>query len=172
MGWLRRLFDAVSEEEMKGLRLTGPSWEVSWNLADPSAFFRALPKLVPDDAILFLEGGAHPPRLAAFLQERQLWPALRPALGTIWPRQPTVALPTTTGFLSALAEQTDGCAVPEICSHLHVYRGEQVLLEGYDAFNNAFYVSQVLPEGRLRDFCADLEWSWKPRVGTLERSRR
>jgi hypothetical protein len=51
--WLRRLFGAVSEEEMKGLRLTGPSWELSRDLTDPSAFFRALSKLVPDDSILF-----------------------------------------------------------------------------------------------------------------------
>lgn len=162
MGWLRRLFGAVSEEEMKGLRLTGPSWELSKNLTDPSALFRALSKLVPDDSILFLEGGAHPPQLAAFLEEHRLWPALRPALGTIWPRQPTVALPTTPGFLTALAGQTDSCSVPEVCCHLHVYRGEQVLLEGYDAFSHVFYVSQALPEERLRKFCADLECSWDP----------
>lgn len=128
MDWLRRPFGAVSEEEMKGLRLTGPSWELSRDLTDPSAFFRALSKLVPDDSILFLEGGAHPPQLAAFLAKHRLWPALRPELGTIWPRQPTVALPTTPGFLCALAELTDSCSVPEVCSHLHVHSGEQVLL--------------------------------------------
>lgn len=147
---------------MKGLRLTGPSWELAKSLTDPAAFFRALAKLVPDDSILFLEGGAHPPHLAAFLEEHRLWPALRPALGTIWPRQPTVALPATPGFLRALAEHTDSCSAPEVCSHLHVYRGEQVLLEGYDAFTHIFYVSQALPEERLRDFCADLECSWRP----------
>lgn len=162
MGWLRRLFGAVSEEEMRGLRLSGPSWELSKNLTNPSAFFGALPKLVPDDAILFLEGGAHPPQLARFLEEHRLWPALRPALGTIWPRQSTVALPTTPPFLTALAGQTDSCPVAEVCAHLHVYRGEQVLLEGYDAFSYAFFVSQILPEERLREFCADLQCSWNP----------
>lgn len=163
MGWLRKVFDAVSKEEMQGLRLSGPSWVISGDFTDPSSFFRALAKLVPDDAILFLEGGEHPPQLRALLDEHKLFPSLRPALGTIWPRLATFALPSTPVFLDSLAESAESCAAPEVCAHLHVYRGEQVLLEGYDAFRHpVFHVSQAIPQERVCEFCADLGASWSP----------
>ena len=144
---------------MRGLRLQGSSWKVSI-VTDASALLRALPKLVPDDAILFLEGGTHPAPLRALFEEHRFHPALRPALGTIWPRQPTFALPTTQTFLQKLAQATASCPALEICTHLHVYRGEDVLVEGYDAFAQPFYVSQVVPEHQVRDFCAELGVSW------------
>jgi len=147
---------------MAGLRLSTPSWEISNTVRDVSVFLRALSKLVPDDAILFLEGGGHPPVLRTLLEENRFRPALRPALGTIWPRQPTFALPTTEAFLNKLAEVAEFCAVPEVCTHLHVYRGEEVLLEGYDAFTQPFYVSRLVSEEHLREFCAELGASWNP----------
>jgi hypothetical protein len=158
--WLRRLFGGVSEDEMEGLRLRGSSWELSKVVPDVSSFLRALPKLVPDDAILFLEGGAHPAFLRVLLDERRFYPALRPALGTIWPRQPTFALPTTPAFLAELARAVESCAAGEVCSHLHVYREKEILLEGYDAFTRPFSISGAVPERQVRDFCADLGVSW------------
>ena len=62
MAWLSRLLGARSAKEMTGLVLEEPAWEIV-GLADPTAAFGALLKLVAPGACLFLEGGRHPEEL-------------------------------------------------------------------------------------------------------------
>jgi hypothetical protein len=53
-----------------------------------------------------------------------------------------------------MASITAALAEPEICHHLHVFSGENVLLQGHDAFGYNFYVSGLVPEQTLKDFCS------------------
>ena len=67
--------------------------------------------------------------------------------------------------MRALADQAEGVAYPEICTHLHVYASGRVLVQWYDAFSAACYVSKRLPEERLRVFSAELRTSFKEGLG-------
>ena len=156
-----RLLNSVPAEEMRGIQLQGPFWEVEGNRLDYAEFFRRLPDLVSDEAILFLEGGAHSAELTRFLERHAVPPRAKVARGTVWPRESVFHVPTRASVLVELADLAEQCAGPEICAHLHVYRDEQVLLEWHDAFSDPFFISRHIPEVRVRDFCGRLNVMFK-----------
>jgi hypothetical protein len=158
--WLRRVINARSLQEMKGLVLDNPRWEVI-GCTDPSRFFRALILLAPSDAIVMLEGGGHPTALRAFLEEQSTTADPRPALGTVWPAAPYFCVPARAEVLERLATLSQALPYREVCDHLHVFTGERVLLPGYDAFELPFYLAGDLPEDAVRSFCADAECSYR-----------
>ena len=162
MSWLRRFFGAMSPEEMAGITLPNPQWVLPEKVTDPSRFLAALHLLAPKDALLFVEGGRHPPDLKAFLEARQVQPSRRPALGTVWPRHTYYSLPATEDTLGELARLAKSLATPEICDHLHLFSGSDVLLEGHDAFGYEFYVSGLVPEETLIAFCAAARCGYRP----------
>src|SRR5437868_6810936 len=102
--WLGRLFNAVPSDQMAGIELEGPRWEVSGRRVDHAAFFRALPDLVPDGSILLLEGGAHPAPVRTFLEEHAVPAEATVALGTVWPRSTVFHLQATAALLRQLAD--------------------------------------------------------------------
>lgn len=145
---------------MEALDLRPPYWRVAGDMRDHSAFFRNLPLLVPADGILILEGGRHPRALRAFLAAHALPPLAESPRGTSWPTQQKHCLPTTEAFLRNLADQTEHCAAPEVSEHLYVYRNQDMVLQWFDAFSEALYVSQLLPTVQLERFCAALGLSY------------
>jgi len=159
--WLGRLLNAVPPQEMAGIELEGPCWEVSGHRVDQAEFLRALQGLVPAGSILFVEGGAHPAPLRRLLEEHAVPPEAKVALGTVWPRSTVFHLQVTPALLSQLADLAETCASPELCSHLHVYTGDGVLLQRHDAFSDPFYVSKRIPLERLEAFCGVLKTTWK-----------
>lgn len=161
VAWLGRLLGAVPSDEMDGIRLEGPYWEVPGRHVDQADFFRALVGLVPEGSILFLEGGAHPTPLREFLERRAVPPKAKVALGTAWPRATVFHLPATPSVLGDLADLAEACASPEVCDHLHVYGSHGVLLQWYDAFLDPFYVSKRLSPASIEAFCGELKTSWK-----------
>jgi hypothetical protein len=146
---------------MSGLRLPDPRWVLPKRPPTPSHFLAELHRLAPDGALLFLEGGDQPTELRALMEARQVTPALRPALGTIWPRCAYFSIPATQQVLSELGRIAASLADPEICEHLHLFVGQDVLLQGYDAFET-FYVSRLVPEEALRAFCAEAPCEFQP----------
>jgi hypothetical protein len=116
-----------------------------------------MPELLPADAVLVLEGGRQPEDLRAFVKKHEVSPNVKMAAGTAWPRPTIHHLPATATVLRELAELTEHCAAPEICDHLHAYRGDEVLLQWYDAFSGPLYVSRLVSQDRLERFCAALE---------------
>jgi hypothetical protein len=161
MTWLRQLFGAMSNDEMAGISLAVAQWEVQPSGDTASAFFAALPLLVPDTSLLFLEGGSHPSGLRRYLETHAIHPPRRPALGTLWPRHSFFTLPASPDVLTTLVRLTQTLPYPEVCDHLHVFLGEEVLLEGHDAFSQPFLVSRSVPEAKVEQFCAKLGWQWQ-----------
>jgi hypothetical protein len=145
----------MSAEEMAGITLSNPRWVISGKTADPSRFLRALRLLAPEGALLFVEGGSHPADLQAFLEARQVDASPRPALGTLWPRHSYYSLPATEENLGEMARLVASLAEPQICDHLHLFSGNDVLVEGHDAFGYEFSVSALVPEKTLAAFCAE-----------------
>jgi hypothetical protein len=152
MGWLSRLLHGRSWQEMKGLRLADPQWRLT-GLDEPARFFASLSLLVPADAYLFFEGGSHPAPLRELIAGHSVALPHRPALGTIWPATPYFSVPATASLLEALAVGSASLPYPEVCHHLHVFAGERVLVSGYDAFGDPFFVAGEVPEARVAAFC-------------------
>jgi hypothetical protein len=160
---IARLLNAVPAEEMGGIQLQGPFWEVDVRRVGYAEFFRRLPDLVSDEAFLVLEGGSHSAELSRFMGQHAVPAVAQVARGTVWPRASVFHVETKPSVLVELAELAEHCAGPEICDHLHVYKDGQVLLEWHDAFSVPFFVSKRIPEERVREFCRKFEVTFKER---------
>lgn len=171
MGILAKLFGAASREELKGIALGHDgAWEVS-PVRDFPSLLRALPLLQLCDAVLYLEGGSPPREIKAFLDARCVPERSHVAMGTIWPRPQTFHLPATPANLSELASLAEKCQAIQIAVHLHVYAQGDVLLEWYDAFwKDPFYLSEAIPEDRVRTFSSTLGLAYKNAKQNVEPS--
>ena len=155
MTWLHRAFNARSRAEMAGLEQTDAAWQIV-DCVVPASFFRSLPLLVGNDAVVQVEGGAHAEPLRLFLSRQAIECEPHAALGTVWPASSYFCIPATIPVLEELAALTASLPGPEVCDHLHVFVGPRVLVSGYDAFSDPFYISGVVPEGALADFCRSI----------------
>lgn len=145
-------------------------WRID-GIRDHAAFFRNLPWLLPPGSVLALEGGMFPNDLRALLTKHEVPASFTLASGTWWPRRRTHHVPATEAVLRDLADRTEHCAAPEVCAHLHVYREGEVLLEWFDAFTEALYISKTIPEGRLLAFCSALGVGHTTVKGVLPRQQ-
>ena len=161
MGWLARLFKMAPKEDLEGICLGDDArWEVQgpWDL--PS-FLRSLTLIVPHDAILYLEGGCHTKLLKDFLDARCVPELSRLARGT-WGKPFMDHLPATPENLRSLADLAESCAEPEVATHIHVYKDNEVLLQWYDAFSgDPVYLSSAIEEEALRTFCDQLSLNYQ-----------
>ncbi|MBL7186498.1 MAG: hypothetical protein ISS70_09240 [Phycisphaerae bacterium] len=162
MGILARLFNFVPRRELKGVSLGRDAyWEISGEVEFPS-LLRALLTLVPENAILYLEGGTPPKDVRVFLGSHCIPEVTHLAMGTIWPRPLVFHLPATSENLCKLAELAEKCSALEIAIHLHVYKAGEVLLEWYDAFfDDPMYLSRHVPEDNVRSFSSELSLKYK-----------
>jgi hypothetical protein len=162
VGILAKLFGAASREELKGISLgKDAAWEMSPAHDFPS-LLRALPILLPGDAVLYLEGGSPPQDIKAFLDAHCVPERSHVAMGTIWPRPHSFHLPASAENLTQLAALAEKCAAMQIAVHLHVYAQGSVLLEWYDAFwKDPFYLSGAISEEGVRAFSSALGLSCK-----------
>jgi hypothetical protein len=160
MGFLARLFGAVPREEQDGIRLTEAEPWLLRPTKDVARFLRALPSLVPENSIAYVEGTGEA-HVAKCLQRVSIQPQVRVAIGTIWPKPDSYHLPLTEGNVEALAvfleENPAGC----FCDHFHVYRDGEVLLEWHDAFSDdPIYVSRSVGEHAIARFTEALGSSY------------
>lgn len=162
MGFFAKLFGAVPRRELSGICLGEDAhWEVSPAGSFPD-LLRALPKLIPQDAILYIEGGRPPKDIKAYLDERCVPEVAHLQMGTIWPRPHVHHLPATSQNLDRLAELAAEHHIQEIACHIHVYRQNRVLLQWYDAFSgDPMYISEDIPEEALKQFCSELSLTYK-----------
>ena len=172
MGFLAKLFGATPREQLKGISLDHNSaWEIS-PASDLPAFLRALPQILPPDSILYLEGATPPKELKAFLKARCIPERSHVAMGTIWPKPQTFHLPATEQNLPELAQLAEKLATPQAAVHLHVYAGDKVVLEWYDAFwKDPLHLSSVIPEAEVGSFCSALGLKYKKLKQDVEPAR-
>src|SRR5687767_15263108 len=132
----------------------GPAWSVT-SVEDAPGFFRALPELLPETCILYLEDVCSRDGVA-LASRHAVAPHLRIALGTIWPRPNYFHIPFNLAVAGEFAEFAEHHATPEIAIHLHAYKNDRVLLEWHDAFGGPLRLSTDLLEPRVRRFCESL----------------
>lgn len=156
--WLCNLLQIVPPEEMHGIHLDTSKFH--WELEGPDTFsdlFEGLKCWVPEDAILYFEGGAVEQEVNQYVSARSIPAQSRVALGTIWPRPDFAHVPATPTNLSELAEIMQTHAEMELAMHFHVYREGEVLLEWHDAFSQPMLLSGKVAEEDVRSFAEALQ---------------
>ncbi|MBN1360829.1 MAG: hypothetical protein JW993_09565 [Sedimentisphaerales bacterium] len=169
MGWLRRLLGATPKKELEGicLDLDQPFWKLTGKTDFP-CLLRAIANLLPEDSILYLEGGSPNKELRAFFSRHAVPEREHVAVATLWPRPQCYHVPATRENLEELAGLAERCAAPELAAHFHVYRQGKVLLEWHDAFTQPMLLSAELPKDRVESFALALSMSvkrWKNAAG-------
>jgi hypothetical protein len=145
-------FKSRGQPDRTGISLgTAVGWRVS-GVRDPEAFFKALPLLAGVGSVLAL----HDPQgrqVQQFLQHNPASESTSVKPGTIWPRPKIYHVECSAQNLEVLEELASRHAPPEIAMHVHLYRGQQVLLEWYDAFGDPIEISAAFAEDEIRRFC-------------------
>jgi hypothetical protein len=166
MGWLAKLFKAVRSSELKGIHLDlrQPNWKVT-NSKAIAPFLLELVNIIPEDAIIYLEGGTPPAKLKTFLAQRCVPEVAHVEMGTIWPRPLVHHLPATRENILELANIAKRCATPEVAMHFHVYKNNEVLLQWHDAFcDDPLYISKDVPEEKIKQFCDRLGLTYESSI--------
>ncbi|MGD9853018.1 MAG: hypothetical protein AB7T38_17355 [Nitrospirales bacterium] len=163
MGWLSRLFKAVPNDEMmEGIRLN--TKETHWEIEGPKTFeeiFNALKGWIPEDALLYFEGGSPDPEIDSFIATHSVPESSHVARGTIWPRPKIFHIPATSIILTKLSKIMTHHAEPELAVHFHVYRDDAVLLEWHDAFSQPMLLSGAIPEEKIQVFANKIGQNFK-----------
>ena len=131
-----------------------------WRLSAPGdflQFLRCLIDFLPDGSILRLEGCDTPPRVKAYLEERQVEPTLNICRGTLLPSPDVFHLPITKDNIAGLVSLLEQLPLTSVPTHLHAYRNTTILLQWYDASANApLFISKQIPEECVRIFSSSL----------------
>ena len=130
-------------------------WKVS-GVRTAEAFFRAVPLLVPDATHMFLEGSPDPD-IEALLAEAadEANYAAPVGRGGGGPRKDhRFSVRASSELFVRLSQAAAHHAEPEICSHLHLYRGQEALVQWFDAFADPLLVSKSVARERVERFAS------------------
>jgi len=167
MGILSRIFGVSSKEELNGIRLNQN--ECYWEIFGETSFsclFQALVDLLPNESILYFEGGSPSGKLLEFINNNSIPEQIHIAVGTIWPKPKCYHVPASGQNLSKLKEISNSIADPELAVHFHVYKEEEILLEWHDAFSNPMLLSGKFNEEKIKQFSDKLGMKYKPKKGS------
>jgi len=160
MGVITRWLGIMTKQERAGLSLGDDiGWEVSCP-SDPAIFFEALGTVAPPEAILAVQDPMGP-EVRRFLTDRAAAHKSRVQAGTIWPRPAFFHVQCLPENLAGLTELARRHPYPEMGIHLHVYLGDRVILEWYDAFDTGLDISKTVDEESVRTFCQRCGSSYK-----------
>ena len=99
-------------------------WRIS-KVRRAEDFFCAIERLVPEATHMYVEGSPGPDVIAALQPHVEPKKYVAPA-GTVWSwprRNQRLTLRVSLALFDLLADLASHHAEPEICSHLHLYRG-------------------------------------------------
>lgn len=158
-----------------------PCWKVT-RVSNYRIFFSNLSLLIPEDAVLFIEGTSIAESVKKFLDSRALPAPTDIDVGEgpfgenlpkerkfkllggevrIFPRGDRFHIATTDENFQSLAKLSDAHAEPEMFDSLVVYRNNTALLHWYDPLSDPFYVSMGIPEMTLKKFCDKVQTNFK-----------
>ena len=166
MSWLSKIwnsfFNYVPKQERQGIKLNFKDyWAINIRNVDITTFINEMSILFPEGSIIYIEGTCLDPSIQKYLQAHHAEEITKVETGTIWPRPAFYHISLSEEHLQKLAGFTENYALPEICGHLIVYRGNEVLLEGYDFFDQDIYLAGKIDENKIRVFCEKVGCSFK-----------
>ena len=130
-------------------------WKVS-GIRTAEAFFRAVPLLVPDATNMFLEGSPDPD-IVALLSDAADDTNYAAPVGTLWSwpqKNQRFSVRASSEFFERLAEAASHHAEPEVCDHVHFYRGQEALAQWFDAFSDPLLVSKSIARADVEQFAS------------------
>jgi hypothetical protein len=130
-------------------------WKVS-GVRTAEEFFRAVSLLVPDATHMFLEGSPDPD-IEALLADGADEADYKAPVGTIWSwpqKNQRFSVRASPELFFRLSEAASHHAEPEICNHLHFYRGEEALVQWFDAFSDPLLISKSVARERVEQFAS------------------
>jgi hypothetical protein len=128
-----------------------PHWRVED--MDFSRFFGALPRVVPEGSMLYIENTQFARDVNDYLVPRAVQaPQHAVKAGTIWPKPRFFHVPVTRPVMHGLAELAERHAAPEVADHMVVYRDSTILIEWYDAGFDPIFLSREIDENTVREF--------------------
>ena len=145
---------AAIRGEGAGIDLDSPTQWVIELVRDPILFFRALPALLPADAILYMEGTSIAPYVAGFYERHAATNTVPVVRDCISPVPDIFHVSFSTAVIEGLCEMAEERAVPELFDHIKAYRDSTLIFTYHDAFDGQLRVSGRLSESIIRDLCA------------------
>jgi hypothetical protein len=130
-------------------------WKVS-GVRTAEDFFRAASLLVPDATHMFLEGSPDPD-IVTVLADAVDDTAYTAPVGTIWSwpgKNRRFSVRASPELFARLSDASSNLAEPEICDHVHFYRGEEVLVQWFDAFLEPLLISKSVARERVERFAS------------------
>lgn len=131
------------------------SWKVS-GVKTAEDFFAAVSNLVPDATHMFLEGSPASDIEALWKEAADDGYYAAPA-GTIWSwpqKNRRFSVRVSPELFARLSEAASTHAEPEICDHIHLYRGQEALMQWFDAFSGPLLVSKLIARERVERFAS------------------
>jgi hypothetical protein len=162
MSLFRRKRDHSKEEiaNWAMIDFEAPHWELSSPKDFPS-FLLGLPIVFNEADTLYLENGTPPKELMSFFEDRCLTGKPKIPHGTLWPRPKYFHLPIIEDNVKDLATLSDQYAEPQVAVHVHIYRGNKMLLQWFDAFADPMFVSTDIREDQIQRFSEALGIKYK-----------
>ena len=130
-------------------------WKVS-GVRTAEAFFQAAALLLPDATHMFLEGSPDPD-IKALLADAADEADYAAPVGTLWSwpgKNQRFSVRLSSELFARLSEAASHHAEPEICSHVHFYRGQEALVQWFDAFSDPLLVSKSVARERVERFAS------------------
>ena len=153
----RGTFSVTTERNKKEKSVTGKSfWEITAP-KDHNIFLKGLLELCPNDSIMCIEVSSLAKNIRKIFTNIKIEGKLQIRKGTIWPKSEIFHIPLTHANIDILLELLEGHNVIEFCDHFHVYAGDKIILEWYDAFTeDPLFILREIPTDRVEKFCMDL----------------
>jgi hypothetical protein len=133
-------------------------WRVS-GVRTAEKFFRAVSLLVPDATHMFLEGSPDPD-IEALLVSAADEAGFAAPVGTIWSwpqKDRQFSVRASSELFLRLSEAASHHAEPEVCTHIHFYRGHEALVQWFDAFSDPLLVSKAVARERVERFASAVD---------------
>ncbi len=165
MSGVRLFGDGHRTKEINMVTTIEPVMGTAWRLSVAKSFpdfLMALPELVPEGAVLYIESGGRPPEdTLHLLKELNTHEKVKVRGGTLFPRPLIYTVKITCDNMQRLSFIEKQHPTPVGVLHLHVYLNAEMLLSSYDAFLDPFTISITVPEARVREFSNALGCSYE-----------
>jgi len=139
-----------------------PLWVLEWEgrSFDGELFFKSIPKFLPQETLLYLEGNPDS-EVELFLKQNAVPETLKIAAGTIWPKPDIYHLPGNKNVFDALAKFSSRKAIHDICYHFMAYKDGIILLSGYDFGDDPIYMAEGFSREEISSLSLELGCSFR-----------
>jgi hypothetical protein len=158
---LKKQIRAMAAGRNDGLHLDTPFQWMIEGLKQPVPFFEHLPKLLPPDSVLYVEGGEIVPESATFYSAHRAPHPVAVVRDTVFPMPEIFHVTFSPDVSIGLRRLAERRSVAEMFDHLKAYRDGKLLMTFHDAFDGVLCVSEHVPEKTVAQFCRALEVDYR-----------